>query len=358
MPNTLTDWAALMMAPRLGLMKTLSLLQLASPSVLRQWALAGDLPGVSPATAQQLGYPNMARIDALLAWAEQPGQHILPLDHPDYPQALKQIADPPLMLFVQGQLAALQGPALAMVGSRRATVAAKERTLQWAEQLASLGWVIVSGLAEGVDAQAHRGALRSGFTVAVVGSGLNHCYPRIHTALAEQIRERGAMVSSFLPWQRPRREFFPQRNRIVSGLSYGTVVMEAGIKSGSLITARLAAEQGREVFAVPGSVDNPGCEGGHYLIKQGAKLVDDPVDIYEELLPMGVAPAIEPVVKAGSELPLPKLLDSVGYEATPVDVVVARSDLPVDVVLEQLLMLELEGRIAQVSGGYIRLRGG
>ena len=358
MADSLFDWLALLLAKGMGLKGKLKLLQLAAPSVLRQWAIAGDLTGVSTRIQQQLATPDKRAIQQCLDWCESADdRHLVTLTDERYPFALKQITDPPLVLFVEGHLHTLSGPGLAVVGSRRASVTTKELTAEWSRQLAAEGWVIVSGLAEGVDACAHRGALEAGLTVAVTGCGLAQCYPKRHYELSQQIRTKGALVSPFPPWEKPKRAYFPQRNRIVSGLSYGTVVMEAGLKSGSLITARLASEQGREVFAVPGSVAHPEAAGCHFLIQQGAKLVTEPVHISEELLPMGQPQAIE-AAAVETELPLPKLLDSVGYEATAVDVVVARSDLPVEEVLEQLLMLELEGRVAQVPGGYVRLRGG
>ena len=358
MASSVTDWLALELARGLGHGAKLSLLEVAPVEILRQWALAGDLPGGQDEFAQALAYPDRRRLDLALSWAEGDDRQILPLDHPGYPEALRQIADPPLLLFVQGNPALLAGPALAVVGSRRATPAALDRTQYWCRELASEGWVIVSGLAEGIDGAAHRGALEGGKTVAVTGCGLSRCYPRIHNRLQNEIAEKGAVVSSFWPDMRPHKGCFPRRNRVVSGLCYATLVVEAGLKSGSLITARLAAEQGREVFAVPGSVDNPQAQGCHFLIQQGAKLASAPVDIFEELMPQLPRRPQPRIRLQAPELPLPRLLDSVGYEATPVDVVVARSDLPVDVVLEQLLLLELEGRVAQVPGGYIRLRGG
>ncbi|TKB46968.1 DNA-protecting protein DprA [Ferrimonas sediminicola] len=358
MAASVTDWLALELARGLGLGRKLKLLDMAPVEVLRQWALAGDLPDIHPGFAQTLAYPERRRLELALAWSEPPNRQILTLEHPDYPLALKQIADPPLLLFVEGEASLLAGPGLAVVGSRGATPPALERTHHWCRELAQQGWVIVSGLAEGIDAAAHRGALEGGATVAVTGCGLGHCYPRRHKELQRRIAEQGAVVSTFWPDLRPHKGCFPRRNRVVSGLCYGTLVMEAGVKSGSLITARMAAEQGREVFAVPGSVDNPQAAGCHFLIQQGAKLTSAPVDIYEELMPQLSRRPQNRVRAQVPELPLPRLLDSVGYEATSVDVVVARSDLPVDVVLEQLLLLELEGRVAQVPGGYIRLRGG
>ncbi|SHI23598.1 DNA-processing protein DprA [Ferrimonas marina] len=341
----------------LGLTRKLALLEQHSAVAAWQQLQQGQFDNLSlPVSALS---DAMAQAEQALQWqSAAPARHLLSLTDPRYPQALAQIADPPLMLFVQGQVEALSAPALAMVGSRNASRPGLELAQSWAHSLASIGWVMVSGLAVGIDGACHKGALNGGITVAVLGCGLNHCYPKRHRALFQAIPQQGALVSEFWPDTQVKPHHFPMRNRIVSGLSLGLIVVEAGMKSGSLITARLAAEQGREVFAVPGSVMEPNREGCHWLIQQGAKLTTSPVDITEELVPQLSLDWDGPAHSQDCGLPHPSLLDSVGYEATAVDVVVQRSEMPIDVVLERLTELELEGWVAAVPGGYIRLRGG
>lgn len=290
--------------------------------------------------------------------------HLICFDDPFYPPLLKQISDPPSILFVKGQIDILLQPGLAIVGSRYPSHSGIQITQHLTEQLANSALMICSGLAAGIDGAAHRAALAAnGKTIAVLGTGIDVIYPKRHIKLAEQITEQGCLISEFWPDIQPFAGNFPKRNRIISGICMGTLVVEAKLKSGSLITARLAAEQGREVFAVPGNIlagQNQGC---HKLIKNGAKLIEAPVDIIEELeficsehlnnLPLNEKRDNELCI---SQLPFSSLLASVNYEVTSLDEVVEHSAKTLEVVLEQLLELELQGLIAAVPGGYIRLK--
>jgi DNA processing protein len=254
-----------------------------------------------------------------------------------------------------------------MVGSRNASINGRENAFEFAKQLADLGWVITSGLALGIDGAAHKGVLAiNGKTIAVVATGLDQVYPARHKELAKSILNNdGAIVSEFLPNTPPKPGYFPKRNRIISGLSVGVLVVEATIKSGSLITARCAIEQNREIFAIPSTINNPQGKGCHWLIKQGAKLVEDIADIVDEIEQLPIS-GLNLSTNKEKEVRLEKsqkqnlfndsLLASVGYEITPVDIVVSRSKLPINVVLTRLTMLELKGLVATVPGGYLRVK--
>ncbi len=355
--SEICNWLELLLWPGLSRRQKHQWLQHESIQSILLQLHAGERPGLlSLEPCGSLPSELRRQQDQALTWLAQDSTHwLLPLTHKAYPEALRHIDDPPLALFGQGQSQALMSPCLAMVGSRNASASGRTIAHSWASQLAQAGWCVVSGLALGIDGACHQGALEAnGQTVAVLGSGLMQLYPRQHQALAECIAVQGALVSEYFPAQKPLKHHFPQRNRIVSGLSYGLVVLEAGLNSGSLISARLAAEQGREVFAVPGSVLESNRDGCHRLIQQGAKLVMSPNDIVEELAPQLTIQGTE----QGTELPVPPLLDSVGFEVTPVDVVVQRSGLPVETVAIQLIELELDGWVRAVPQGYIRLKGG
>lgn len=302
------------------------------------------------------------------AWLDTADHHLIMLGSAQYPVLLAELADAPLGLFVSGQPALLQTPQLAMVGSRNPTPYGRELAEAFARHLSTCGLCITSGLAAGIDAASHRGALAgSGATLAVLGTGVDVIYPRSSAALAAEIVQRGALVSEFPPGTPPRKQHFPQRNRLISGLSLGTVVVEAALHSGSLITARLAGEQGREVFALPGSVHNPLAKGCHLLIRQGAKLVDCAEDILSELGPLAASlghaalPENSKLIDSQgfSQARLDKdykiLLDALGFEPQSVDQLVVRSGLKADAVASMLLILELEGYIESYPGGmYLR----
>lgn len=271
----------------------------------------------------------------------------------EYPRMLREIADPPLVLHVRGDVSLLAKPSVAIVGSRRASPYAINVAQHLAGKLASIGIVVVSGLARGIDGAAHIATLEAhGKTIAVLGTGIDVIYPRSHTRLFKRIENDGLIVTEFPPGSPPKREHFPIRNRVISGLTHGTVVVEATSKSGSLITARMAAEQGREVFAVPGSIFAAGSEGTHRLIQYGAKLVHDVNDILEELpghLHLAQMAPQEP------ESPLKELLALLSRdEATHIDALAAKSS---GAIAEQLLQLELDGWIRALPGArYVRVR--
>jgi DNA processing protein len=261
------------------------------------------------------------------------------------------------VLYVLGSLEALHSPQLAMVGSRHPTPAGRATAREFAAWFARAGITVTSGLAFGIDAASHEGALAGGgLTVAVCGTGLDRVYPPEHAALAERICAQGALVSELPPRTAPLRQHFPRRNRIISALSLGTLVVEAARDSGSLITARLAAEAGREVFAIPGSIHSPVSRGCHQLIKDGAKLVEEAADVLSELhisMPKEQLTASPSVSAEGTALDneYEMLLDALGIEPATIDTLVARTHLPAESVASMLLILELGGRVAALPGG-------
>ena len=312
---------------------------------------------LSPAAREFLACPDDGAIERDVAWLAASGTAIVLYGDPDYPPLLAQIADPPAALYVLGSVAALATAQLAMVGSRNPTLAGRDTARGFAAWFARAGLTVTSGLAVGIDAASHEGALGAGGqTVAVCGTGLDRVYPAEHAALAERIRAQGALVSEYPPRTAPLAWHFPRRNRIIAGLSLGTLVVEAARRSGSLITARLALEAGREVFAIPGSIHSPLARGCHQLIKSGAKLVEEAADVMSELrisvpkeqltLPLR-GPASAPVLDKEYEM----LLDALGFEPATIDVLVARTHLPGESVASMLLILELEGRVAALPGG-------
>ncbi len=269
-------WLALVRAPGLGPRQAHALLErFGSPAALMD-APASELKrsGVPESVRAWIRDPDREAIERDLEWLSGENRHLVCWESADYPSMLAGIDQPPLALFVAGDPSLLRSPALAIVGSRNPTSAGRENAEAFAAFLAGCGLTIVSGMALGIDAAAHRGAMRTGRTIAVCGTGLDEVYPAKHRRLAAEIADNGAVISEFPCGTGARTENFPRRNRIISGLAAGTLVVEAAIRSGSLITARLASEQGREVFAIPGSIHNPLAKGCHQLIRQGAKLVD------------------------------------------------------------------------------------
>lgn len=294
-------------------------------------------------------------IEHSLAWASQPGQSIITLADASYPPALLEIADPPSVLYVRGNPDLLHRRGIAVVGSRNATPQGTQTAESFARHLAAQGLCIVSGLALGIDAAAHRGALAAqGETVAVIGTGADRIYPARNKELAIAIAERGAIVSEF-PLGTPAVAYnFPRRNRIISGLARGVLVVEAAPESGSLITARLAAEQGREVFAIPGSIHSPVARGCHKLIKQGAKLVETAQDILEELGNFAAAPM--PAAAPSAAPDESPILAALGHDPCSLDDLVERTGQSADQLLPELLSLELGGSLAPLPGNrYQRL---
>lgn len=289
---------------------------------------------------------DAAKVKPALDWLQQDGNRLLTLADEDYPRLLLEISVPPPVLYVKGDLACLQRPAIAIVGSRNATPQGAKTTEAFAQALSEAGWCVVSGMALGIDGAAHRGALKGKTgTVAVIGTGPDIVYPARHRELAHEIVQHGAIISEFALGEPSKPANFPRRNRIISGLARGVLVVEANLQSGSLITARLAAEQGRDVFAIPGSIHSPLSKGCHLLIKQGAKLVDSISDILEEL---GNAPILE----ASSTTASSPLLEQMGFDAVTAETLIQQCGLTSEEVSAMLLSLELDGRIASLPGGY------
>ena len=289
-----------------------------------------------------------------------PGVQTLSFDDQDYPPLLRLIHDPPPLLYVRGDPALLSFPQIAIVGSRKASPAGLRAAGAIAGQLVAAGFAICSGMALGIDAAGHRGALDAGGkSTAVIATGIDRDYPRRHRGLASELERGGCVVSEFAPGTPPLRYNFPRRNRVISGLSLGVVVIEAAFPSGSLITAGTALEQGREVFALPWSMLHPGGRGCLQLLRDGAKLVRDVDDILEELGPLHAlqrdmfTPVHSPMT-AGNGSGAGALLDMVGFESSSLDELVSASRLPVAQVMAQLSALELEGLVRRCPGGYIR----
>ncbi len=367
--DTLKHWIALYHTPGVGAVSFQQLLE-AFPNLQ-------ELPRTDPEALLKLGLSRKA-IDALqhpdataitrdLEWQDKPGNRIMTCQDPDYPALLLQLQSPPPLLYIHGQCNILREPLLAMVGSRNPSSAGIRTATDFARHLSAAGLIISSGLALGIDAACHRGALDAGMpTVAVMGTGLDRVYPARHRDLARQIAEQGVLVSEFPIGTEPRAENFPRRNRIISGLSLGTLVVEAAIRSGSLITARYAGDQGREVFAIPGSIHNPLARGCHHLIRQGAKLVETAQDVIDELGMLAgslnpvtpatsVADATDKPDKLGPEYQ--QLIDFIGFDNTSVDQLVCSSGLTPAEVSSMLLQLEMSGYIASNHGGtYNRLK--
>ncbi len=345
-------------------------------ALLQHHASAASIATASPSTLRASGagdslidWLQAHRDDDLandLKWLEQDAHHFVAWGTPLYPRLLAEIPDAPVGLFVRGDPHALSMPQLAIVGSRNPTPTGRENAHEFAAYLARCGLTITSGFALGIDGASHEGALAGGGkTIAVCGTGLDIDYPKQHRPLAAAIAASGALVSEFPIGTPPLKNHFPRRNRIISGLAIGTLVVEAALQSGSLITARLAGEQGREVFAIPGSIHNPMARGCHQLIRQGAKLVETGADIFAEL--RGIVGALAPISRdsdAGNSSGDPRgeldkdyeiLLDALGFEPAGVDSLVARTGFKADEVASMLLILELENRIESYPGGlYVR----
>lgn len=381
----LVGWLTLIQAPGLGPRRIAKLLAAFGSAAAACSAPTSALRslGLSEPMIERVLRPDQASIVAALRWSEQREASILSLADPRYPTRLREIASAPPLLFVRGDLALLQEPQLAIVGSRNPTTGGVQTTRAFAAHLAGLGLVITSGMALGVDAAAHIGALESGRTIAVLGTGPDRVYPAVHRELARRISAEGVLVSEFLPGVGPQSSHFPRRNRTISGLSLGTLVTEAAPRSGSLITARYAAEQGREVFAIPGSIHSPLARGCHQLIRDGAKLIDSVDQLLEELAPqlrgylaMPASPAAASPAAAGekpgqaggamhpsrssSAAPAPvngldpdyqRLLDAMGQDPVAADELVARTALSAQEVSSMLLLLELQGHVSCLAGG-------
>ncbi|WP_218058098.1 DNA-processing protein DprA [Gilliamella sp. HK7] len=333
------------------------------PSSIKDVSLLLNKLGLSDIQLALFYETSYLHFEPILEWLDSPfpPKYLIAYCDNDYPLLLKQIDSPPLLLFVLGNRQLLDSPQLAMVGSREFSEYGAQWGRYFAGELAMNGLTITSGLALGLDAICHRGALEvSGPTIAVLGSGLAKIAPRSNLSLANDILSQGgAIVSEFLPFEKARSVYFPRRNRIISGLSLGTFVIEASEKSGSLITARYALEQNRDVFALPGDIDNENCSGTHYLIKQGAYLVSKPTDILEHYYNYlsVVNNSLNSIKEAPSHSILyPEIFAVIHHQPIPIDIIAQQVNLPISEVTTKLLDMELEGLIKTVTGGYIRNR--
>lgn len=369
--SDLADWIRLTRSQGLG------------PSVQRTLLAAFGLPaGIfcasrsalvsvvgAEAADRVLAPADRAGIEQALAWSEDPDNHIVTLADSTYPQSLLTIPDPPVLLYVRGNPDRLGQPGLSVVGARSATAQGVTNAEAFSRSLAEAGLAIVSGLALGIDAAAHRGALAAeGITIAVIGTGADRVYPARNRALAHQIAAHGAIVSEYPLGTPPLPHNFPRRNRIIAGLGLGVLVVEAAVGSGSLITARLAADCGREVFAIPGSIHSPLARGCHRLIRDGAKLVETASDVLEELRWNGItgerAPIARSALQAARTVPAQaslapppdddqtrRVIDALGHDPTDLDTLATRSGLTLDALYAILLPLELDGHISRMPGG-------
>jgi DNA processing protein len=354
----LASWLQLTLTPGLG---AAAIRELLSRFGLPEQVLAAPRAQLARhASAEALGALDSRAVglavERALAWLEQPGHALVTLADAHYPKLLLEIADPPPLLYARGRPELLARPALAVVGSRNATAQGARDAQRFARALSEAGLTVVSGLAQGIDAAAHRGGLEGeGSTIAVLGNGIDVAYPPANAALGEEIAKRGLLVSEFPLGTPPQAHNFPRRNRVISGLAQGCLVIEAALASGSLITARTAAEQGREVFAVPGSIHAPLAKGCHALIKSGAKLAESVEDVLAELGAFrrtgfaSTAPA-PPAGAAGEE----PLLEHMGREPVDVSSLCARAGLSADRVSAELLRLVLAGRVAALPGGLFQ----
>ncbi|WP_201312529.1 DNA-processing protein DprA [Dyella sp. EPa41] len=363
-------WLILLRTPALG------------PAGLRERlrAQSGDIHAVLRALREQaaslpddardwLRRPNEARLAADLAWLAKPGHRLMCCTDEDFPPLLDTIAQPPAALFVSGNAELLLHPQVAIVGARAASLSGRTNARAFAQALGRAGFTITSGMADGIDGAAHAAALDAGVpTVAVIGTGPDRVYPRKHHALARRIADEGVLVSEFPPGTAARADHFPRRNRLLAGLALGTLVVEAGLPSGSLITARLAAEQGREVFALPGSIHNPLARGCHQLIRDGARLVETAGEIVEALAPAAVALGRElasrldepgdPAPAAPTDAVGQIVLDALGHGPMALDELADCVAQPVAGLTTALLLLELDGRVEALPGNrYQRLPG-
>ncbi|HEY0333080.1 MAG TPA: DNA-processing protein DprA [Stenotrophomonas sp.] len=341
-------------------------------AVLAAGPTAWRAAGCTPVQIAALTAGNATPHARARAWLDRPGRHLLGWRDPAYPPLLRDIARPPLALFVDGEPALLQHPSIAVVGSRRPSAGGRDHAADFTHTFVQAGWVVVSGLADGIDAAAHHAALAlpGGLTVAVLGTGPDLAYPQHHRRLRERIASEGAVVSEYLPGTAPTQFHFPERNRIIAGLSLGTVVIEAALRSGALITARLAAESGREAFALPGSLHNPLARGCHRLIRDGALLVEDPAEVLALLGPVAarrigaLSAAPTAPIDAARTTPRPppfpdnpdyqRLWQALGHDPTPMDSLIQRTGLTAATLSSMLLAMELEGSVAAQHGRYAR----
>lgn len=345
----LASWLTLSQVPGLGNESLRKLLQafgspsqvLATPTVTLKQIVR---PAIANAIAKELDEDSLAPVEL---WLENPLNHIVTLADSDYPQSLLNISDPPLILYVKGRLDLLNHSSIAVVGSRNASTQGIRNAESFSQALSEADLCVISGMAHGIDTAAHLGGLRGrGSSIAVVGTGLDKVYPSANRELAHQLALEGTLISEFHLGTPPLAHNFPRRNRIISGLSLGCLVVEASLQSGSLITARMALEQGREVFAIPGSIHMPQAKGCHALIKQGAKLVENPRDILDDL---GWYSAILNSTSSNQEEH--PIFAHLGFDPLDIDSLSLRSGLTIDALSAILLELELDGRVTTLPGG-------
>jgi DNA processing protein len=356
-------WLAAMRLPKIGPLKIRYWLN-SLPDIKNLFTASSSeltAAGLSAAEIKIVRQADFSAAERDILWCGKNGCHIVTLADQAYPVLLREIPDAPLVLYVRGSLEQLVQPQIAMVGSRNPTIGGKETAYEFAYYLSKARVIVTSGLALGIDAACHRGALAAGApTIAVMGTGLHSIYPASHQQLADEIVTcGGALVSEFFPHTPPLAKNFPRRNRVISGMSVGVVVVEAAVRSGSLITARFALEQSREVFAIPGSIHNPRARGCHQLIQQGAKLVETAEHILEEL--SSLQQLVKKIASHKSSDNTPYLnekqqhfLQHVGYETTTLDTIILRSGLTASSVSSMLLTLELQGYVHFVPGGCVR----
>lgn len=357
-PDDRADWLRLTLTPGIGGERQRQLLAaFGPPEAIFSASHAALSRVIGNALATRLHQVDLAEpVAKALTWADAVDHHLLTLDGPDYPKALLETPDPPALLYAKGRLDLVNRPSLAIVGSRSATPQGLATAKAFARVLSQTGLAIVSGLALGIDASAHEGALEDdGKTIAVVGTGADRIYPARNEKLAREIARSGLILSEFPLGTPPAAHNFPRRNRLIAGLSRGVLVVEAALGSGSLITARLAAEMGREVFAVPGSIHSPLSKGCHRLIRDGAKLIETAEDVLEELnIPISHAAAQHQdpqsaVISADSEGS--KVLSTMGFDPVEGDVLALRCGLTTDALYAILLTMELDGLVARLPGG-------
>ena len=351
LPNDAALWIGLSLIPGLGTQSFCHLLRKFHDPAGIYAASVSQLCNVLTEPVARLIAQGPANevITPALQWLEQSGNQMVTLADADYPRALLEIPDPPPLLYCKGRLSLLNSISFAVVGSRNASPQGEKNAEDFSQALSHQGYCIISGMALGIDGAAHRGALKgAGSTIAVVGTGMDIVYPARHRELAHQIAEHGLLISEFPLGTPSLAQNFPRRNRLISGLALGCLVVEANLQSGSLITARLAAEQGREVFAIPGSIHSPLSKGCHQLIKQGAKLVDNIQDIVDELGGATLASSGDITEVVTQSHPL---LDCMGYDPITMDALVQLSGLTSDNLSAMLMVLELESKIASLPGG-------
>jgi DNA processing protein len=347
-------WASLQLLPGVSARALFALLKdFGGPAEVLAASQANLARVVPVETARAIGRgPDRAELARTLAWLREAGHALIAWDDTAYPRALLTISDPPPALYFCGRSELLNCQALAIVGSRNATPQGVETAEAFASTLSAAGLTIVSGLALGIDAAAHRGGLAgAGGSLAVVGTGIDRVYPAANRDLAHRLANTGGILSEFPLGTPPLPANFPRRNRLISGLARGVLVVEATYASGSLITARFAAEQGRDVFAIPGSIHSPFSKGSHRLIKDGAKLVETAQDVLEELGMTGPGAARAPSATVVAECDAARVLTALGHDPVGVDALITRSGLAAEAVTAALVELELTGQIASLPGG-------